>query len=53
MTMYPTDVQGAVAVEKPTAELRYVDGKLEQKWINLTTGEEIWRRVPVFDKKGK
>ena len=53
MNMLPTNVQGTQEVEKRTAEIRFVDGKLEQKWVNVTTGEEVWRRVESFDKKGR
>lgn len=53
MTMLPTNVQGTTEVEKRTNEIRFVDGKLEQKWVNVLTGEEFWRRVDSFGKKGK
>lgn len=53
MSLTPTNVQGTTEVMKRTNELRFVNGKLEQKWLNVTTGEEVWRGVDSFDKKGK
>lgn len=47
----PTNVQGTAAPEKATPELRFVDGKLEQKWINVVTGATFWKRVKAFDSK--
>ena len=49
----PSNVFGTTATLRRTTELRFVHGKLEQKWVDVTTGEEVWRPVEVFDKKGK
>lgn len=47
----PSNVQGTVSVEKATPELRFVNGKLEQKWINVVTGQIIWKRVKAESKE--
>lgn len=49
--MTPTDIAGIVQTEIPTPTLRFVDGKLEQLWINKLTGEEVWKRVEKFETK--
>ena len=49
----PTNVQGETAIERATPELRFVDGKLEQKWINVLTGAVFWKRVKAYDSKEK
>jgi hypothetical protein len=51
--MNPTDVNGTVTEQTPTGELRFVDGKLEQLWRNVLTGETVWKIVPAFNTKEK
>lgn len=49
----PTNIQGDAATERATPELRFVDGKLEQKWVNIVTGAVFWKRVKAYDSKEK